>query len=113
MARIRINALARASVTAAEAAARFDSELGSPATFGAALTALRELEAGASIASFARRLGVSAAHLSDVERGHRHVSAERAAEWADKLGRPRELFVRLALQRFVDELGLRVRIEAA
>lgn len=110
MTRLRMKTLAKPAL-AAVAASQLEAELGSPETFGAALTALRELDGGASLVAFARLLGVSAQYLSDVERGHRFVSVDRAAEWADRLGRPRELFVRLALQRLVDELGFRVRVE--
>lgn len=116
MPKLRINAMQRAvEPRQLEMPSRLellDEELGLPETFGQAIAALRQLE-GASLTAFAKRLGVSSQHLSDIEHETRHVSPERAAEWAERLGRPREYLVRLALQRLVATLGLRVKIEAA
>jgi transcriptional regulator with XRE-family HTH domain len=44
-----------------------------PMTLGGALSAFRESE-GESLSEFAERLGVSRAHLSDIEHGRRAVS---------------------------------------
>lgn len=116
MPKLRINAMQRAhesrQLEMPSAVEMLDDELGCPETFGQAIAALRRLE-GASLTAFAKRLGVSSQHLSDIEHETRYVSAERASEWAERLGRPRELLVRLALQRLVDALGLRVKVEAA
>ena len=85
-----------------------------PLTFGRAMNGMRSVE-GATLAQFAKRLGVSAQHLGDVEKDRRAVSTERAAEWARRLGHPPAVLVRLVLQREVDAAGLklRVRVEAA
>jgi transcriptional regulator with XRE-family HTH domain len=68
-----------------------------PLTFGRMLRALRQCEEE-SLATFAARLGVTKQHLSDIERGKRAVSVERAATWARTLGYHAGQFVTLALQ---------------
>jgi transcriptional regulator with XRE-family HTH domain len=78
-------------------------------TFGAMLRALRQCEEE-SLATFAARLGVTKQHLSDVERGRRAVSVERAAAWARILGYHAGQFVTLALQAQVEAAGLRFRV---
>ena len=70
---------------------------GGPLTFGALLRAIRRGE-GATLAAFAARLGETKQHLSDIERGRRGVSVERAAAWATALGYHAGQFVELALQ---------------
>ena len=54
-------------------------------TFGGLLRATREGE-GETQEAFARRLGVSKSHLSDIEHARKVVSATRAARWAEVLG---------------------------
>ncbi len=61
--------------------------------------------------TFARKLGISASHLCDIEKGRKIVSPERAARFAKVLGRSPEQFVRLALQGMVDEAGLKLKID--
>lgn len=85
-----------------------DREFGS-LTFGRAMNGIRGVD-GATLAAFAKRLGVSAQHLSDVEKDRRGVSAQRAAEWARILGHPPAVLVRLALQREVDTAGLKLKV---
>lgn len=80
-----------------------------PLTFGRAMNGIRSVE-GATLAQFAKRLGVSAQHLSDVEKDRRGVSAQRAGEWARLLGHPPAVLVRLALQREVDTAGLKLKV---
>jgi plasmid maintenance system antidote protein VapI len=60
--------------------------------------------------AFARKLGVSASHLCDIEKGRKVVSPERAARFARILGRSPEQFVRLSLQELVDEAGLKMKV---
>lgn len=88
--------------------------LGGPLTLGMALEALRKGDEQTQ-AEFARRLGLTAQKLCDLEKGRRAVSPERAAEFARKLGHPIEVFVRLSLQDQVTHGGLklRVKVEAA
>ena len=92
----------------------FERLLGGPLTLGKALEGLR-LGEDQSLAGFGRRIGLSAQKLCDLEKGRRHVSPERAAQIARKLGHPEAVFVRLALQDLVDAGGLRfkVQVEAA
>jgi transcriptional regulator with XRE-family HTH domain len=87
---------------------------GGPLTFGRMLGSTRLAE-GVSLEVFARRLGVSRAHLCDIEKGRRAVSVERAAEWARKLGYLEAQYVALALQAEVTAAGLdlKVKVEAA
>ncbi len=68
-----------------------------------------------SQAEFARRLGVSRAHLCDIEKGRRLVSPERAAKFAGLLGYPEQYWVTVALQDQIDAAGLKLKvyIEAA
>lgn len=64
-----------------------------------------------SQAVFAKKLGVSASHLCDIEKGRKVVSPERAARFAKILGRSQEQFVRLSLQELVDEAGLKMKVD--
>jgi transcriptional regulator with XRE-family HTH domain len=91
-----------------DAAALLEREFGA-LTFGRALNGIRSVE-GATLAQFAKRLGVSAQHLSDIEKGRRGVSAERAAEWARRLGHPPSLLVRLALQDELNAAGIKLKV---
>jgi len=45
--------------------------------------------------------------LCDIEKGRKVVGPERAARFANVLGRSQHQFVRLALQELLDEAGLR------
>ena len=81
-----------------------------PLTLGELLWSIREGE-GWSQAQMGRKLGVSRAHLCDVEKGRRMVSPERAARWARVLGYSETQMVRLALQAMVDEAKLKLKVE--
>jgi transcriptional regulator with XRE-family HTH domain len=83
--------------------------LGGPLTFGGMLVAIREGEEW-SQAELARRLGVSAQHLGQVEKGRKAVRPERAAAWARELGYAPAHFVALALQAQVVEAGLQLHV---
>ena len=87
---------------------------GRPLTLGGLIESIR-LGEETSQAAFARKLGISASHLCDIEKGRKVVGPERAARFAKILGRSPEQFVRLSLQELIDEAGLkmRVNIEAA
>lgn len=95
-----------------ELASSYFARTSEPLTLGRALRAIR-LGEEESLETFAERLGVSKAHLSDVEHGRRAVSAERAAKWATALGYHAGQFVELALQEEVNSAGLKyiVRVE--
>jgi transcriptional regulator with XRE-family HTH domain len=89
-----------------------ESIAGRPLTLGWLLESIR-LGEEMSQAVFARRLGVSASHLCDIEKGRKVVSPERAARFAKVLGRSEQQFVRLALQEMIDEAGLRMKVDVA
>jgi transcriptional regulator with XRE-family HTH domain len=84
--------------------------MGGPLTLGAALSGLREAD-GQSLADYAKLLGVSRAHLCDIEQGRRAVSPERASRFAQALGQNEAQFVRLALQDQIRSAGLRLTVE--
>jgi transcriptional regulator with XRE-family HTH domain len=99
---------ARASRGVQNAGAFLEREFG-PLTFGRAMNGIRAVE-GATLAQFAKRLSVSAQHLSDVEKDRRGVSVQRASEWARILGHPPAVLVRFLLQREVDMAGLKLKV---
>jgi transcriptional regulator with XRE-family HTH domain len=86
-----------------------DGLRGGPLTLGRAIHALRASDEE-TLEVFAKRLGVSVQHLSDVEKGRRRVSVERAARWAKALSHPAAVFVRLALQEEVDAAGIKLKV---
>ncbi len=61
--------------------------------------------------AFAAKLGVSKAHLCDIENGRRNVSPERAIKWAKLLGHSESQFVKLALQSALDAKGIKLLVE--
>jgi transcriptional regulator with XRE-family HTH domain len=93
-----------------EALKFLEEAAGRSLTLGGLLESIRLTEE-LSQAAFAKKLGVSASHLCDIEKGRKVVSPERAARFAKVLGRSREQFVRLSLQELVDEAGLKLRVE--
>ncbi len=82
---------------------------GGPLTLAEMLSAIREGEGWSQVA-MGRKLGVSRAHICDIEKGRRTIRPERAARWAKLLGYPVRQMVRLALQAEVDAAGLRLRV---
>jgi hypothetical protein len=78
-------------------------------TLGGLLESIR-LGEEKSQAGFAKKLGISASHLCDIEKGRKVVSPERAARFAKILGRSPHQFVRLSLQELVDEAGLKMKV---
>lgn len=97
-----------------EAMKFLESAAGRPLSLGGLLESIR-LGEEMSQTAFAKKLGISASHLCDIEKGRKVVSPERAVRFAKVLGRSPEQFVRLSLQELVDEAGvkMRVNIEAA
>ena len=63
-----------------------------------------------SQAELARKMGISRAHLCDIEKGRRLVSAERAAKFAKALGYPVSSFVTAALEDQLRKAGLKMRV---
>jgi len=89
-----------------------ESAAGRPLTFGGLMESIR-LGEEVSQSVFAKKLGISASHLCDIEKGRKVVSPERAARFAKVLDRSQHQFVRLALQELVDEAGLRMKVDVA
>ena len=85
---------------------------GRPLTLGGLLESIR-LSEEISQSVFAKKLGISASHLCDIEKGRKVVSPERAARFAKVLGRSEHQFVRLALQEMIDEAGLKLKVNIA
>jgi transcriptional regulator with XRE-family HTH domain len=75
-----------------------------------ALESLRKCDEIAQV-DFARKLGISKAHLCDLEKGRRFASPGRAAKFAKALGHPPEYFVKLALQDLMRADGLKLSVE--
>jgi len=81
-----------------------------PLTLSNLLLARRQGEE-MSQAEFARLLGISKSHLSDIECGRKAVSPDRAARFARALQLSETQFVRLALQDIVDRAGLPYNVQ--
>jgi antitoxin HigA-1 len=93
-----------------EAMNRLERVNGGPLALGKALEAIR-LGEEESLAAFAKKLGVSRAHLCDIEKGRKIVSPARAARFAQLLGYGERQFVRLALQDELAQAGLRFKVD--
>lgn len=63
-----------------------------------------------SLAAFAQKLGISASHLCDIEKGRKAISPARAAEFAEKLDMSKTQFIRLALQDELNRSGLKYKV---
>jgi transcriptional regulator with XRE-family HTH domain len=90
-------------------AKEFLDKLLGPLTLHGLLLATRQGEE-MSQAEFARLLGISKSHLSDIECGRKTISPDRAARFARTLQLSEAQFVRLALQDLVDRAGLRFKV---
>ncbi len=84
--------------------------IGGQLTLGRALGTIRQGDEQ-SLAAFARQLGISRAHLCDIEKGRKTVTPERAVRFARALGYGEKQFVRLSLQDQLVRAGLRYRVE--
>ena len=89
-----------------KASAFLEKLVGKP-SLGRLLRSIREGE-DASLAAFAKQLGIARTNLSDIELGRRGVSVDRAAAWARLLGYHEGQFVKLALQAQLDMAGINV-----
>jgi antitoxin HigA-1 len=92
-----------------DAAQVLEKVTGGQLTFRRLIRSTR-LAANATLEQFAKRLGVSKQHLSDIESGRKTVSPERAYSWAQKLGEMELQWVELALQDALDKARLPVRV---
>jgi antitoxin HigA-1 len=68
------------------------------------------LEHGAPAERWQGILGISRAHLCDIEQGRRMVSLERAVRFAEALQQSESQFARLALQDQIRAAGLKLKI---
>ena len=95
-------------------ASRFLKELVGPLTFAKALQSTR-LADELSQAQCALMLGISRAHLCDIEKGRRMVSPARAAQFAKRLGYHPLQWAQIAAEDWLKHEGFRgsVTIEAA
>lgn len=82
---------------------------GGPLSLGRLVAAIR-LGEEETQSEFSKRLGVSKAHLCDVEKDRRIVSPIRASQWAKKLGYDPEQFIELALQGELRKFGLSYKV---
>jgi transcriptional regulator with XRE-family HTH domain len=69
------------------AAQRRRGLIGEPVTFGLYMKSIRETDE-LTQNEFAKKLGISVQHLSNVQDDRQHVSIERAEAWAKALGYP-------------------------
>jgi transcriptional regulator with XRE-family HTH domain len=76
-----------------------------PLTLGRFISSWR-LSEELSQKEFAKKLGISAANLCDIEKGRKGVSIFRATEIAKKIGYSPTVLVELALQEQIDSSGL-------
>jgi len=85
-----------------------------PMTLAAFLSSWRE-SLGLSQVTFAKKLGISAANLCDIEKGRQMVSPKKAAHIARKIGYSETVLVEMVLneQLAADGLKLRVKTEVA
>lgn len=81
-----------------------------PLTFGNALESYRLAEEK-SQKDFAKKLGITAQSLCDLEKGRRVPSIERAAKIAKKLGEPIETWITLALSDMMREARVDLKVE--
>lgn len=88
--------------------------IGRPMTFGTVLESLRLCE-DETQSVYAKKLGISQTHLSQIETGVKTVSIERAKKFANILGYSEISFVQLAVQDMFDKAGMnmKVTLEAA
>ena len=83
-------------------------------TFGGLLKAWREAE-DMSQTTFAKKIGLSAQNLNDLEKGRRIPTPTRAARIAKKLGLPEMGLIQLALRDALAKEGFHyeVKLESA
>ena len=91
-------------------AREFLESLDGPLTIGSYLESIR-LGEELSLAAFAKKLGISASHLCDIEKGRKAVSISRANEFAKKLGKSTELFIQLAIEDEIHRSEMKEKIE--
>lgn len=86
-----------------------DRSIGEPMTFGNMLESIR-LSDNISQVAFAKKLGISQAHLSQIEKSVKSVGPERAKKFAKVLGYSEMTFIELSLQDQLKKAGLKMKI---
>ena len=86
-----------------------ESLRGGPLTFGQMIESIRLCDEISQV-DLAKKMKISRAHLCDIEKGRRTVSAERAAQFARVLGYSVNQFVATALEDQLRRAGLKVRV---
>ena len=81
-----------------------------PLTLGRFIASWR-LSEGLSQKVFAKKIGMSAANLCDIEKGRKGVSIFKATEIAKAIGYSPTVLVQLALQEQVESSGLDYTVE--
>ncbi len=81
-------------------------------TFGSFLASWRESLEVSQIA-FAKKIGISAANLCDIEKGRQLVSPRKAAAIARKIGYSETVLVELAINEQLAAEGLKLRVKVA
>lgn len=86
-----------------------DKVIGVPISLGGTLESIRFSEEISQV-MFSKKLGISQAHLSQIEKGVKSVSPERAKKFAKILGYSEVTFVELALQDQLKRAGIKMKI---
>ena len=89
-----------------------DGLVGHPQSFGSMLRALR-LSDEKTLQEYAELLGTSRHQLSDIERGVRVVSEEKASKFAKRLGHSPTSFIRQVIDDRLAKQGLKFKVELA
>ena len=80
-----------------------------PLTFSQMIESIRMADEISQV-DLAKKMGMSRAHLCDIEKGRRIVTVERAAQFAKILGYSVHQFVALALEDQLKKMGLKVKV---
>lgn len=84
--------------------------VGAPISLGGALETLRLCDEQTQV-QYSKKLGISQTHLSQIEKGVKTVSPERAQRFAKKLGYSEAVFIQLALQDELNRLGIKMKVQ--
>ena len=82
---------------------------GSSLTFGKMIESIRKADEILQI-DLALKMGISKAHLCDIEKGRRNVTLSRAMQFAKVLGYSQTQFAAKALEDQAREVGLKVKV---
>ena len=82
---------------------------GGPLTFGRMIESFRKCDE-LTQEQLAHKMGISKAHLCDIEKGRRMVSPERAAKFAKVMGYLMEQFVAVAIEDQLRKAGLPMKV---